>query len=171
MAFELRQDLKLSQQLVMTPQLQLSIKLLQMCKMELVDVIQQEMTENPVLEEVSESDEPSGEEGIESIGNIEEDTDKKLDMLKDTKENMGSEWKDYIEGASRESYTPFTGGEEREGFESTLTKSTSLVDHLMWQLHMNELPDEEQEIGEIIIGSINQDGYLQISLMEIARVY
>ena len=49
MAFELRQELKLSQQLVMTPQLQLAIKLLQMCKMELVDMIQQEMVENLIL--------------------------------------------------------------------------------------------------------------------------
>jgi len=94
MAFELRQELKLTQQLVMTPQLQLAIKLLQMCKMELVDVIQQEMTENPVLEEVPESESDASEEGIE---NIEEIADTKLDELSKAKENLGLELKDYIE--------------------------------------------------------------------------
>ncbi|MCK5009695.1 MAG: RNA polymerase factor sigma-54, partial [Deltaproteobacteria bacterium] len=44
-------------------------------------------------------------------------------------------------------------------------------DHLMWQLHMNALPDEEQKIAEIIIGNVNQDGYLQVSLMEIAKIF
>jgi RNA polymerase sigma-54 factor len=168
MAFELRQELKLGQQLVMTPQLQLSIKLLQMCKLELVDVIQQEMTENPVLEEVPESEAAEGDEGIESIGAV---ADKDQEILKNAKDNLGSEWKDYIEGASRDNYTSYVAGEERDGFETTLTKSVSLVDHLMWQLHMNALPDEEQKIGEIIIGNVNQDGYLQVSLMEIAKIY
>jgi len=99
MAFELRQELKLGQQLVMTPQLQLSIKLLQMCKLELVDVIQQEMTENPVLEEVPESEAAEGDEGIESIGAV---ADKDQEVLKNAKDNLGSEWKDYIEAASRD---------------------------------------------------------------------
>ena len=168
MAFELRQELKLTQQLVMTPQLQLAIKLLQMCKMELVDVIQQEMTENPVLEEVPESESDGAEEGIE---NIEEIADTNPDELSKAKEKLDLELKDYIASTSRDSYTSFTENEQREGFEATLTRSDSLVDHLMWQLHMNELPDEEKKIGEIIIGNFNQDGYLQVSLIEIAKIY
>jgi len=168
MAFELRQELKLTQQLVMTPQLQLAIKLLQMCKMELVDVIQQEMTENPVLEEVPESESDVAEEGIE---NIEEIADTKPDELSKAKEKLDLELKDYIESSSMNSYGSFADREVREGFETTLTRSDSLVDHLMWQLHMNELPDEEKKIGEIIIGNFNQDGYLQVSLIEIAKIY
>ena len=168
MAFELRQELKLTQQLVMTPQLQLAIKLLQMCKMELVDVIQQEMTENPVLEEVPESESDVAEEGIE---NIEEIADTKPDELSKAKEKLDLELKDYIESSSMNSYSSFADREVREGFEVTLTRNDSLVDHLMWQLHMNELPDEERKIGEIIIGNFNQDGYLQVSLIEIAKIY
>ena len=61
MAFELRQNLKLSQQLIMTPQLQQAIKLLQLSRMELVETINQEMEENPLLEEVS-PDEGNDEE-------------------------------------------------------------------------------------------------------------
>src|ERR671924_1620908 len=57
MAMELKQSLKLSQQLVMTPQLQQAIKLLQLSRMELVDLVQQELQENPVLEEGIESEE------------------------------------------------------------------------------------------------------------------
>ena len=58
MAFELKQSLKLSQQLIMTPQLQQAIKLLQLSRIELVDAIQQELEENPLLEDVSQESEP-----------------------------------------------------------------------------------------------------------------
>jgi len=168
MAFELRQELKLTHQLVMTPQLQLAIKLLQMCKMELVDMIQQEMTENPVLEEVPESEgEMEGGE-IEDIG---EGADTRLDMINKVKEGLGFEWKEYIESSRRDNYVPFAEHEARESFEATFTKKASLTDHLMWQLHMSRLSDEEQRIGELIIGNLNQDGYLQVSLIEIAKVY
>jgi RNA polymerase sigma-54 factor len=168
MAFELRQELKLSQQLVMTPQLQLAIKLLQMCKMELVDMIQQEMVENPILEEVpeSESDGP-----VDSVENIEEIADPKLDTLSETKEQLGPEIKDYLQSTSRDGYVSYHEREDKESFETTLTKSTSLVDHLTWQLHMCALPGEEQKIGELIIGNLNPDGYLQVPLIEIAKTY
>ena len=53
MAFELKQSLKLSQQLIMTPQLQQAIKLLQLSRQDLVETINQEMEENPLLEEIS----------------------------------------------------------------------------------------------------------------------
>jgi RNA polymerase sigma-54 factor len=66
MAFELRQELRLSQQLVMTPQLQLSIKMLQLCRLELVNAIQQEMEENPLLEEEQEYDPEVSEESLKS---------------------------------------------------------------------------------------------------------
>jgi RNA polymerase sigma-54 factor len=166
MAFELRQELKLTHQLVMTPQLQLAIKLLQMCKMELVDMIQQEMTENPVLEEVPESEGEVSGENVENIDNI---ADTPPDVLNDTQEKLNAELKDYLQSTSRDSYVAYTEREEKESFESTLTKSTSLVDHLLWQLHMNGLPDEEQKMGELIVGNINQDGYLQVPLLEIAK--
>jgi len=168
MAFELRQELKLSHQLVMTPQLQLAIKLLQMCKLELVDMIQQEMTENPVLEEVPESEEEVSEGEASSI---EEIADTNLGIDNSAKERLGFEWKDYIESSSRDGYVPFTGSEAREGIEATITRKASLTDHLMWQLHMSGLSDEERGIGEIIIGNLNQDGYLQVSLMEVAKIH
>ena len=166
MAFELRQELKLSQQLVMTPQLQLAIKLLQMCKMELVDVIQQEMVENPMLEEV-----PESEESADKIENIEEIPDTKQDTLNDAKEQLAPEIKEYIQSSGGDSYVSYHDREEKESFETTLTRSSSLVDHLTWQLHMQALPDDEQKIGELIIGNLNPDGYLQVPLIEIAKTF
>ena len=65
MAFELKQNLKLSQQLIMTPQLQQAIKLLQLSRMELVESINQEMEENPLLEEITSDEDPEKEKKIE----------------------------------------------------------------------------------------------------------
>ena len=79
MAYELRQELRLTQQLVMTPQLQLSIKMLQLCRLELADTIQQEMAENPLLEEAQESDREVSEENFENAAEI---PDKQPDALK-----------------------------------------------------------------------------------------
>src|SRR3954464_12216708 len=59
MGLEIKQSLRLSQQLVMTPQLQQAIKLLQLNRMELAEVVNQEMMENPILEELTET--PEGE--------------------------------------------------------------------------------------------------------------
>ena len=167
MAFELRQELKLTHQLVMTPQLQLAIKLLQMCKMELVDMIQQEMTENPMLEEVAESD---SEAQLQDSDLPKELADEKLVMGEAIPDTSGPDPKDYLQSLA-DGYSSFGESEDRESFETTLTRSTSLVDHLMWQLHMNGLPDDQRSIGELIIGNINQDGYLQVPLMDIAKSY
>ena len=167
MAFELRQELKLTHQLVMTPQLQLAIKLLQMCKMELVDMIQQEMTENPMLEEVAESD---SEAQLQESDLPKELADEKLVMGEAIPDTSGPDPKDYLQSLA-DGYSSFGESEDRESFETTLTRSTSLVDHLMWQLHMNGLPDDQRSIGELIIGNINQDGYLQVPLMDIAKSY
>jgi len=72
MAFELRQNLKLTQQLIMTPQLQQAIKLLQMSRLELVDMVNQEMEENPLLEEVTSDEDPEVEKKIEPAETAEE---------------------------------------------------------------------------------------------------
>ena len=66
MALELKQQVRLSQQLVMTPQLQQAIKLLQLNRMELVNLVQEELQENPVLEELSPDERPSADDDNES---------------------------------------------------------------------------------------------------------
>jgi RNA polymerase sigma-54 factor len=166
MAFELRQELRLSQQLVMTPQLQLSIKLLQLCRLELVDAIQQEMEENPLLEETQESDREVSEESLENADDI---PDQQPDALKKLEDSVEFDWKSYVENYSRESYNSFDAGEEREPFEARMTKMSTLADHLIWQLHLSSLTQDEQQIGDLIIGSLTPDGYLKTSLIEIAK--
>ena len=168
MAFELRQELKLTQQLIMTPQLQLSIKLLQLCRLELVDTIQQEMAENPLLEEVPESDREVSEERLE---NADEVPDKQPDALKKLEDSVEFDWKSYVENSGRESYSSYDAGEEREPFEARMTKMSTLADHLTWQLHLSSLNQDEQQIGELIVGNLNQDGYLKTPLVEIAKNY
>jgi RNA polymerase sigma-54 factor len=168
MAYELRQELRLTQQLVMTPQLQLSIKMLQLCRLELADTIQQEMAENPLLEEAQETDHEVSEENLE---NADEIPDKQPDALKKLEENVEFDWKSYVENSGRESYSSYDAGEEREPFDARLTKTPTLADHLTWQLHLSSMNQDEQQIGELIIGNLNPDGYLKTPLIEIAKIY
>jgi len=168
MAFELRQELRLSQQLVMTPQLQLSIKMLQLCRLELVDAIQQEMEENPLLEEEQEYDPEVSDESLESA---EEIPDTQPDDLKNLDDGVEFDWRSYVENSSRGSYNSFDAGEEREPFEARVTRTTTLADHLTWQLHLSSLNQDEQQMGDLIIGSLSPDGYLKTPLIEIAKNY
>lgn len=167
MALELRQQLKLSQQLVMTPQLQQAIKLLQLSRLELVDAINQEIEENPALEELidqtpkeqgeQEAEEAKSAESPESEVNIEE------------KINTDIDWDNYIEEYNSTGKAQYES-EHREApsYESFIAGKKSLNDHLLWQLLMF-LPSEfEKEIGSAIIGNLDQDGYLVATLEEIS---
>jgi RNA polymerase sigma-54 factor len=166
MAFELRQNLKLTQQLIMTPQLQQAIKLLQLSRLELQETISQEMETNPVLEEaqddITESDEavdasPLAEEPIQEIevsGKVREDFD----------------WEAYLGDYSTSTPVLFESNPNQEwaSYDHKLTHSNSLGGHLFWQLRFSDLTDREQEIGAIIIGSLDDNGYLDSTLEEIA---
>jgi len=162
MALELRQQLKMSQQLVMTPQLQQAIRLLQLSRIELIETVQQELLENPFLEETAlETHDEQPEET--RVAQPEESYDREIARTED--------WEDYLgEFAStpkqlqhRDHETP----EEMSGIETRMTASTSLESHLMWQLRLSSLPDDEKEIGEVIIGNLASSGYLQASLEEL----
>ena len=125
MAFELKQNLKLSQQLVMTPQLQQAIKLLQLSRLELTDLIRQEIDENPVLEEKMESE--SGEQG--------EDKDElstaneSAEAFPEVKNDNEFDWKDFVDNSINPSTGSYSaGGEDREQFDSIATKSDTFVD-------------------------------------------
>ena len=163
MAFELKQHLKLSQQLVMTPQLQQAIKLLQLSRLELSDLIRQEIDENPVLDEKMES-----EENDTSSGSTDADSSETPDVeLPEMKNDF--DWKDYVDNTVRPSYGTYTGGgEEKEQFDSIITREDTFSDHLIWQLRLHDLSVKEMEVGEYIIGNLNADGYLKATIDEIA---
>lgn len=165
MAFELKQNLKLSQQLVMTPQLQQAIKLLQLSRLELTDLIRQEIDENPVLDEKLESE--SGEQKTDK--DELETANESSDDLPEVKNDNEFDWKDFVDNSINPSTGSYSvGDEDREQYDSIATKPDTFVDHLSWQLRLHDLNDKEMEIGEYIIGNINRDGYLKASLEEVA---
>ena len=176
MAFELKQNLKLSQQLIMTPQLQQAIKLLQLSRQELVDAINQEMEENPLLEEVS------ADEGSEDTVNI----DFEKDILSDERENIkavehteeinvekgtGTEefdWANYLEDYGPVGVTYGGSDSEETSWENILTEGQSLAKHLMWQMMLSSFSEDEERVGNQIIGNIDPNGYLCATVQEIA---
>ena len=164
MAIELRQQLKLTQQLIMTPQLQMAIKLLQLSRLELMDMIRQEMEENPALEEVQEV----AEEKDESI-QIENFSTKEVKI--EEKINNDIDWSNYIDeyNSTGKTYSEIEGKDSPQ-FESFISNKESLSDHLLWQFLMTSPTKEEETIGSFIIGNLDRDGYLQVSIEEIANL-
>ncbi|MBN2396815.1 MAG: RNA polymerase factor sigma-54 [Deltaproteobacteria bacterium] len=169
MVFELRQNLKLTQQLVMTPQLQQSIKLLQLSRLELVDAINQELEENPLLEDRSVDGDPETEIVPELEDMKVETPTKEITGEGDGKEEF--DWDSYIEDFGPMG-VPHQGREDVDApaFENVLTRAGSLSDHLQWQLSLSRFTDVERRVGEQIIGNLNGDGYLMANVDEIAAL-
>ncbi len=167
-----RLELKLSQKLVMTPQLQQAIKLLQLSRLELEEVVNEEMVENPVLEE-GENEPTDGEEFRAEPSETEGAQKEPEGDLTETKEGFDSKWEDYYLDEGRdEGWTASNAApdDERPSFEQTLAKATSLVDHLLWQLGLSPISEREKEIGTAIIGEIDDNGYLKTPTQEIAVI-
>lgn len=168
MALELRQQMKLSQQLVMTPQLQQAIKLLQLSRLELLETVQQELLENPFLEE-SQVDDSTGPQTVEETRTPEETPDGY-----DTEAAKNADWEDYLgdfaSTSKQSSSREVELAEEMASFEVRLSAKPSLEGHLSWQLRLSRLTEEQKDIGEIIIGSLSSSGYLHTSLEELAEM-
>lgn len=170
MALELKQSPKLVQQLVITPQLQQAIKLLQLTRLELVEMISQEMKENPLLEEVEEEREVEGEPHTDSenVGEPASDSEHTAEVKGEGEGADEFDWENYLENYNLSSVSKLRepDGEDKPSFENFLTKSTTLFDHLLWQLQLSHLTEEEKEAGLWIIGNLDDDGYLKASLEE-----
>jgi len=172
MVLELKQTPKLIQQLVITPQLQQAIRLLQLTRLELVDLISEEMKENPLIEEDEEGKEPSEGEGAITQEKAEEPALNAEHTLEVKGEGEGSDefdWENYLDNYNLSPLpTPREqDGEDRPSFENFLIKSTTLPDHLHWQLQLSYLTEEERKVGTWIIGNLDEDGYLKVSLEEV----
>jgi RNA polymerase sigma-54 factor len=178
MAIELKQQLRLSQQLVMTPQLQQAIKLLQLSQLELVDLVQQELQENPILEEVSEADEdretaPDPGEGAPALeteapeavaaepsSGSEPSDANKIDEI---------DWQSYAESYPQTSPGLARGEEDERRSLDRHSRRETLAEHLHWQLQLSDLNEVERVAAEWIIGNLDDDGYLKSDVQEIAR--
>jgi RNA polymerase sigma-54 factor len=168
-------SVKLSQRQILTPGLVQMVSVLALNKLELKDMINAEMVENPVLEELEES-----VPLIDEIGRKEEDRDRptpasgeETPIVAEKKDpfeeiDFGSFFQDYLDPGYR------TRGEmeeiERPSFENFLSKPTNLTDHLAWQLGALSLRREVREAAEQIIGNLNEDGYLIASDEEMLGV-
>ena len=182
-------QIKLQQKLILTPSLQQAIKLLPMSTLELADMLQQEITENPLLEEELEQQrtEATTESATDSNDSTNEaasegtteaqapdgkvDAEPEPDAKTDDSLNeidYESFFSDYLD----EGYRPRTSYEvpDLPPIENTLSTTNSLADHLDWQLRMASVEPKTAEIGEAIIGNIDGHGYLQASIEELCEM-
>ncbi|MFH1124457.1 MAG: RNA polymerase factor sigma-54 [Pseudomonadota bacterium] len=166
MALQLKQSLSLTQQLIMTPQLQQAIKLLQLSRLELLDTIHDELETNPILEEQA-ADEGEEEKGLEN----EEPTAPLLSEVT-VKENIREDvdWETYLsEYNTSWADTPYDA-REAPPFENLTSTKTNLHSHLLWQLNLNHMSEVQKEIATHIIGNLDDDGYLKISVEELSQI-
>lgn len=175
----------MSTQLVMTPQLQQAIKLLQLSRPELVDLVRSELMENPLLEEAHEIG-TTAEEPVSSVelqdavdapqqesggGEPERNAEVKADEVP----KEGADWEAYADSME---YLPASAAsgtrnnnddEEGPSIEATLTRAETLAEHLMWQVRLSDFGEVGEEIAEYIVRCLSPAGYLQESAPQIAR--
>lgn len=176
MAFlEQRLNLKPTQKQVLTPSLVQMVSVLALNKLELAEMISQELMENPVLEEATEITE-SSEDGPGKEERASDPADKEIIEVTGSQNgestdpfehiDFGSFFDDYLDPG----YRTQVSGEvtERPAFENYLAEPTDLYDHLQWQLSLSAAPDPVRDAAASVIGNLNQDGYLTAGLEEIA---
>ncbi|MBZ0272632.1 RNA polymerase factor sigma-54 [bacterium] len=167
MTQDLRLTQKLTQSLVITPQLQLAIKMLQLTRLELTETVQQEMLENPFLEEIDEAEEARAVN--DSLPDSIAENEAPAEEIPTTSTVKEIDWRKYIEQQATYDYQ---GGsyedEEREEIESPLSRGETLADHLLWQLQMSDLEEPLRSIAGQIVNELSDDGYLRRPLEEIA---
>ena len=167
MGIQQKLQTRLAQKLILTPSLQQAIKLLPMSTLELADLLNQEVVENPLLEEVPTED----LQPVDAPPAAEKDAEAKAQADKtDSWDDADYEYffGDYLD----DSYRPRVPQEVKElpPIENTLSTSSSLTDHLEWQLSLQTEAEAIREIGEAIIGNLDDHGYLVASVDEIASM-
>lgn len=166
MGIQQKLQTKLAQKLILTPSLQQAIKLLPMSTLELADLLTQEVVENPLLEEVPTEELQAAEPTPQEKEGGEDKTKDKSDTWDDA--DYEYFFGDYLD----DGYKPRAPQEVKElpPIENTLSTSSSLTDHLEWQLSLQTADDSVREIGEAIVGNLDDDGYLVASVDEIASM-
>jgi RNA polymerase sigma-54 factor len=157
---------RLVQKLILTPSLQQAIKLLPMSTLELAELLNQEMVENPMLEEV-----PTEDQAPDATATPEAQPEpEKPERKEETWDDADYEYffGEYLD----EGYRPRQPQEVKElpPIENTLSSKSSLADHLMWQLNLQAIEDGLRDVGAAIVGNIDDDGYLVASVDEIAAL-
>ena len=162
MALEVRLGLKTTQKLIMTAMLQQAIKLLPLSRLELIQKVHQEMLENPFLEDAVAQEENGVDGGDEEFSqDTEEAPSNDFDL----------DWEMYIQDSGDDPGFPIDNSKEVPSLEATLRNETSLTDYLIWQLSLAAHTDPEREIGAYLIGNLDDNGYLQCDLEEVAVTF
>jgi RNA polymerase sigma-54 factor len=165
-----RLNLKVSQRQILTPGLMQMVSVLALNKLELTEMINAEMVENPVLEEIDETvptlDEIGGREAMR-----ERVEDEAPVTPKDPFEEIdfGSYFQEYLDPGFRT--TQEYEDSDKPSFEQFLSNPTTLTDHLLWQLGAMSLDMQMVEAAEFLIGNLDENGYLEASLEELAEVF
>jgi len=172
-------NLKVAQRQVLTPGLMQMVSVLALNKLELKEMIDAEMVENPVLEEIDESvpmlDEVAGrqerQERDERMEHAEHPAEEPATPPKDSfnEIDFGSYFQDYLDPGYRTQ--PEYDESERPSFENFLSQPTTLSNHLTWQLGSLTLDASLHDAAEFIIGNLDEDGYLAISEDELAEAF
>ncbi|WJG08867.1 RNA polymerase factor sigma-54 [Aliiglaciecola sp. LCG003] len=170
-------QLKFSQQLTMTPQLQQAIRLLQLSTLDLQQEIQEALESNPLLEIEEGSDGPSGDAALaENNGNEADEIISASADTMDTNEALekndlpdelpiDSTWDDYISASSAPASISGGGGDDDQIFQGETTDN--IQDHLLWQMRLTHFSDLDIAIATAIIDSIDESGYLTMSTEEV----
>ena len=168
MVIQQKLQTRLSQRLILTPSLQQAIKLLPMTTIELTDVLNQEVVENPLLEEVS-VEEMQQADAQAQVDKADPDPEPAMEK-QDTWDDADYEYffGDYLDDGR--SARALREVKELPPIENTLSTSSSLADHLTWQLSVRTDDELLREIGVAIIGNLDEDGYLVASIEEIAAM-
>lgn len=176
MILKQRLDQRQVQKLILAPALQQAIKLLPLTNLELIEIIDTELSQNPILEveeevEEKEPDKESkeGTEGKEGEdGKEEEQSEEEIKEAASSEEDLEFEsyFQEYFDDGFR---SFFSEKKEAPALENIISKSVSLWDHLNWQANLTFFDDKEKEIAQYIIGNINEDGYLVVTLEEVTK--
>ena len=158
----MHQSQNLSLQQVLAPQLQQSLLILQAPLLELRNLVQQEMETNPVLEELS--TEINSDEREETKTTEEEDFKEEFDQLA----KLDDEWRDYMSQSSSYSGRSQEDEEKRQFFFDSIVTQETLQQHLMGQLNQTALNANDRKTAELIIGNIDDSGFLQATPEEMS---
>jgi RNA polymerase sigma-54 factor len=162
--------MNLSQSLVITPQLQQAIKLLQMSRMELESAVRSELEENPILEEAEQLKEEDLQRTKEAATEVEGGGESANDQIsQDPQKQDEFEWESYIEQNQKPPQSGMAGSEEIMNYENVITATQTLHDHLYWQVKMNGFSEEEERAADALIGAIDDDGYFKVDMDQLAE--
>src|SRR3954469_17576600 len=160
----MHQTQNLSLQQVLAPQLQQSLLILQAPLLELRNLVQQEMETNPVLEELADPPNPDAPTAESETPPADDNFKEEFDRLA----KLDDEWRDYMAQSSSYSGRSQEDEEKRQFFFDSIATQETLQQHLMGQLNQTALNADDRKTAELIIGNIDDNGFLQASTEEMA---